>query len=373
MSPENFRSKLYVRACSFVVFFAVAAASFSGFYAKWHFNEADVPGDNSAASFEHMVEGTAQKPVIFRQMIPWIDNFAERHTPQTPKHWLYTHRGEGEDASLYAMSASPTANMQTYFYRYLVQYVVTFLFTLAAVYALYLVCKAVEIPAPAALFASAFFMLLLPYFMTGGGYAYDLPELAFFALAVLAARRFAWWWLIPIAALGEWNKETFILFVVTLYPILRSRMSRAHAVAAVSTTCAICVAVYLPIRRHFAHNAGGGGGGWHDQLHALLHPTASFFFATEETYGVHMLKMSTLLPLLLLVWTVVRGWRHLAHELKRHAQIAFVLNISLYFLFCYPGEMRDFSLLYVTFVLVMAGSLSAWINTAWSLHRRESV
>ncbi|HXB61354.1 MAG TPA: hypothetical protein VNU94_00720, partial [Acidobacteriaceae bacterium] len=80
-----------------------AAVSFSGFYAKWHFNEADVPGDNSAASFESMVDGTAQRPVIYRRLIPEMDNFADRHTPAATKIWLYNNRGDGEDAFLYAM------------------------------------------------------------------------------------------------------------------------------------------------------------------------------------------------------------------------------------------------------------------------------
>ena len=361
MPPEPSRTKLYAHVCRFVLFFVVAAACFSGFYAKWHFNEADVPGDNSAASFEHMVEGTAERPVIFRQMIPFIDNFVDRHTPQRTKNWLFAHRGDGEDATLYAMSASATANNQIYFYRYLVQYILTFLFTLLAVYSLYFMGKAVGVPSPAALFSSALFILLLPYFMTGGGYAYDVAELAFFALAVLFAVKLDWWWLVPLTALGEWNKETFVLFVLTLYPLLRRRLSRERTIMAIGTLCLVCVAVYTPIRLHFAHNPGGGGGGWHDQLRSFLHP-AAMLFSTEETYGVRAFKMSTLLPMLLLLWTVLRGWKYLPTYLKRHAQIAAAINIPLYLLFCFPGELRDMSMLYVTLLLIMAYTLDEWIR-----------
>jgi hypothetical protein len=362
MFTATFRSRLYVRVCCFVLFFVVAAVSFSGFYAKWHFNEQDVPGDNTAASFETMVEGTAQRPVIFRQLIPWVDNFAARVTPPAAQQWLYNHRGDGEDAALYLLSASPTANNPTYFFRYLVQYVVTFLFALLAIYALYFMCQAVDIPPPAALFASVVFMLLFPYLLTGGGYSYDFAELAFFALAFLVASKLDWWWLIPLAALGEWNKETFVLFVITLYPILRSRISRTRAIVAISVLCLICVAVYLPIHLHFAHNPSGGGGGWHDQLRALASP-AAMFYATEETYGVRVLKLSTLLPLSLLLWTALRGWKHLPHAVQRHAQIATAINIPLYLLFCAQGELRDLSLLYVSFLLLLAGNLNQWIES----------
>jgi hypothetical protein len=363
MFTATFRSKLYIRLCCFVLFFLVAAVSFSGFYAKWHFNEADVPGDNSAASFEGVVEGTAQRPVIYRQLIPWVDNFADRVTTPATKQWLYSHRGEGEDATLYAMSASPTANKQTYFFRYLVQYAATFLFALLAVYALYFLCLAVDVPPPAALLASILFMLLFPYFLTGGGYSYDFAELAFFGLAFLIASKLDWWWLIPLAALGEWNKETFVLFVITLYPILRSRISRARAAVAISVLCLVCLAVYLPIRLHFAHNPTGGGGGWHDQLRAFTSP-AAMLYSTEETYGVRALKLSTLLPLSLLLWTAVRGWKHLSPAIQRHAQIAAAINMPLYFLFCAQGEMRDLSLLYMSFLLLLAGNLNQWIEAA---------
>jgi hypothetical protein len=369
MFAEPFRAHLYAHVCRFVLFFVVAAAAFSGFYAKWHFNEADVPGDNSAASFESMVEGTAQRPAIYRQLMPWIDNFADKHTPQTTKDRLYADKGDGEDAQLYLMSASATANERIYFFRYLIQYVITFLFTLLAVYAMYFMCKAMDISSPAALFASIVFTLLLPYFMTGGGYAYDIPELAFFALAVLIASRLDWWWLIPLVALGEWNKETFVLFVITLYPILRIRFSRAHAVAGISILCSICAAVFIPIRLHFAHNPGGGGGGWHDQLQSFIHPGA-MLFRTEETYGVRAFRMSALLPMALLVWMVLRGWKHLPNPIKRQAQIAAAINIPLYFLFCFPGELRDLSMLYVVLLLVLACSLDQWINTNKSMPPR---
>jgi len=363
MFTVTFRSRLYVHVCCFVLFFVVAAVSFSGFYAKWHFNEQDVPGDNSAASFESMVDGTAQRPVIYRQLIPWVDNFADRATPPATKQWLYDHRGDGEDATLYLMSDSATANNPVYFFRYLVQYIVTFLFALLAVYAMYFLCQAVDSPPPAALLAAVIFMLLFPYFLTGGGYSYDFAELAFFALAFLVASKLDWWWLIPLAALGEWNKETFVLFVITLYPILRSRISRARAATAISVVCLVCLAVYLPIRLHFAHNPTGGAGGFHDQLQALTDPK-SMLYATEETYGVRALKLSTLLPLSLLLWTALRGWKHLPRAIQRHAQIAAAINIPLYILFCAQGELRDLSLLYMSFLLLLASNLNQWIEAA---------
>ncbi len=49
---------------------------------------------------------------------------------------------------------------------------------------------------------------------------------------------------------------------------------------------------------------------------------------------------------------------------KLHAKIAAVINFPLFILFCTPGEMRDLSLLYLTFILIMALNLNEWIEIA---------
>ncbi len=109
-----------------------------------------------------------------------------------------------------------------------------------------------------------------------------------------------WWVLIPVAALGEWNKELPVLIVLTLYPI-RLRRSRVAALAAIAVLCLVCLAVYLPVRMRFAQNPGGTVElQWMDQLHFLAHPR-EFLFATEETYGVRMLRIYTVPPMALLV------------------------------------------------------------------------
>jgi hypothetical protein len=44
--------------------------------------------------------------------------------------------------------------------------------------------------------------------------------------------------------------------------------------------------------------------------------------------------------------------------MKRHAQIAAMINVPLYFLFCLPGELRDLSFLYVALVLLIAANIA---------------
>lgn len=356
--PLKAKANFYSHICRFVLFFIAASVSFSGYYQKWHFAEADMPGDDSYASIEAMLDGTAHRPSVYRNLLPATANWLDRKAPQALKTSLTNRQASSDDPLLSTLSASPSANNPRYSFRYLLMYVGTFLFALLAVYAMYLVCCALGVPSPAASFAPIILILLMPYFQVGGGFFYDYPELTFFALAVGAALRLRWWWLLPIAALGTWNKETFVLFLLTLYPLLRRNASAIVTAQRMAALYVVSFAVLIPIRLHFAHNLGDDPGPpwWHGQLHFLL-STRNMFFATDETYGMRVLAAYTLLPIALLVGTAVRGWRHLPPAIQQHARIAAVINLPLYLVFCNPGEMRNLSMLFVTLMLLLAANL----------------
>ena len=357
-------SRLYYTACCFVLFFLSAAASFNGYYDKWHFAESGLSGEDPRFHFEMMVDGTANRPYVYRQFLPACANWIDRAVPDSFKRWLNHQQGVGAEPQEDPFLDSATAANPPYSFRYLIVYFATFLFALLAVYAMYLVCGALETPRPAALLAPIIVILLVPYIESDGGYFYDYPELAFFALAVWVALRFDWWWIIPVAALGTWNKESFLLFVPTLYPFLSQRNSRLGAWMAIGGLCLVCAAVHYPIRLHFAHNPGSAMEmHWRDQLYWLQQPR-NLLFGMDKTYGVRVLKAFTLGPMALLAFAVWRGWPHLPRAVQRHAQIAAAINVPLYLLFCWPGELRDFSLLYVVFLLVLASNLSEWFGTS---------
>ena len=362
MGPPTLTTRLFHHAALFALFFVAAAASFNGYYQKWHFAEADMPGDHSRASFESMVDGAAWRPYVYRQLLPTIANRLDQVTPQTIKHQLFERQTSGQDDPyLFAISASPTAQNEIYFFRYLVLYAATFAFALAATCAMYLACRALDTPAPIAAFASIVLILLLPYFQSNGGFFYDYPELAFMALAVWVALRFNWLWLIPLAALAAWNKESFLLFIPTLYPLIKRRSPRS-ALVATGLLCLVCAAVYLCLRTRFAHSPGAPAELWlPEQLRYFLHPS-QFLFQSEETYGVRMAKAYTLIPMALIAFTIHRGWRHLPPTIQQHAKIAAAINIPLYLALSYPGELRDLSLLYITVLLAIAANAKLMLD-----------
>jgi hypothetical protein len=354
--------RLYFRACCFVLFFAAASVCFSGFYAQSHFKEAGVIGSYYKATFEGVLEGTAYRPFVFRQMLPAIARFGNRVVPAHIKTRLYNHEFNGKEPYFFEIGASPTARNPQYFIPYLTMYLSDFLFLFVALYFMYLVCRALDIPEPAAVLAPVILEIFLPYFAPGGAYYYDFPELALCALAVYVALKLDWWWAIPVAALGAWNKESFLLFIPTLYPFLRQRYSRNATLAQIATLSLACLSVSIPIRLHFQQNPGGTVE-HHllEQLHFFLRPL-DLLARTEAVYALRALRPFTVFPFCLLVVTVVRAWPRLSEPVRRHAQVAALINIPLYVLFCWPGELRDLSLMYMAWLLILAVNLREWMS-----------
>jgi hypothetical protein len=368
MERKQAASKFYRRIFLFLVFFIAASASFQGFYSKWHFREPGVVGgvaDTPEWRFSpaEILEGTAMRPWVYRQLLPTLANWIDQVTPQGFKDRMYRSAAksiQGEDF----VFVSPMARDPQYFFRYLILYSITFFFAWLAVYAMYLVCKAVAVPPLVRVLAPVLMILTIPYFMSVGGYYYDYPELAFLALAVWMAWKFDWWWMLPLVALATWNKESFLLMIVTLYPILRRRNSPAKALIGIGILALTSALVSSAIRLRFLHNPGEPVlNKWSLQWNFLLHPAN--WFRLERTYGIPAFRAFSVIPLLLIAWTVWRAWRHLPVEIRRHGQIAAAINIPMFFLFCSPAEMRDFSMLYIVFLLSLAANFteeSGWVE-----------
>jgi hypothetical protein len=293
-------------------------------------------------------------------MIPTVANWLDQAVPGSIKDRMYAREGKFPNAYINAIAASPTAMNKVYYFRYLVVYFLTYLFALASVYAMYLLCTELGFPSPAAVFTPVIFILMLPYIQGAHGSSYDFPELTFFALAVFVVLKFDWWWVAPIAILAVWNKESFWAFLPTLYPFVRMRKSRLGSLVAVGTLFLLCMPTYLSIHLKFAKNPGGTV--WFflpDQIAQLMHPL-SLIKLTQEVYGLPMLSAFTLLPGVLALWTIWSAWPHLSVAFKRHAQIAAAINVPLYVLFCVPGETRDLSMLYISLLVCLAVNLGNW-------------
>jgi hypothetical protein len=348
-------SRLYYTAFEAVIFFVAASASFFGYFQKVHFLDWSLEGQYGG-TFQTMMDGTADRPWVYRRMLPVIGNWVGSHIPDSTQDRFYNFKAADGRPLREHFFQSTIANDRQYFVRYAAIYITDLLFAWLATYAMYRTSASLGFERPIASLAAIIMVLMMPYVIA---YFYDFPELAFLALATWVAIDFDWWWLIPVCALATWNKESFLLFIPALYPFIRGRVSRKQALIGICVLLAAALAVYVPVHMRFQNNPGGTVLMRFD--HQILWTRQlSKMFGHDTTYGILTLTPYNPLCLAFIAWTAWRQWGHLPKVARSHARIAFAVNIPLYFLFCEVGELRDLSLLYVTMLLLIAQNLRAW-------------
>jgi hypothetical protein len=81
------------------------------------------------------------------------------------------------------------------------------------------------------------------------------------------------------------------------------------------------------------------------------------YFQSELTYGVIGPSGVFLGTLLFFAVVAMRGWPPCNPVIKRHIAIGAVVTLPLVLLFTFPGELRNLSILYVGFVVLLAYAL----------------
>lgn len=336
-----------------VLLFFTAAAAFDGYYSKSTFLD-----ENKVRSFAQIVEGTAYRPYVYRQLVPTVANWADRVTPASVKNKLNMVKGDSTTGIYPALFRSPVARNPVYSYRYLVFYFEVLFAAVAAIFLLYMVCRAYGFTPHIAALSSSVMVLMLPYLqIRGGGFFSDFPELAFFALAVLVAKRFHWLWLLPIAFLGTYDKESFLLLLISLWPILRARYGNIRATIQVGLTGLVGVPTYLYVKYHFRNNPGSTTEiHFAEQVAYFAHPKI-WLLKFGILYGTFVPEMLTLIPVVLTVWLVRRGWKDLPSEIRLHALLGTVMIVPLFIVLSVPGETRDLCIWYIVWTLLLATNL----------------
>jgi hypothetical protein len=340
-----------------VAYFLVAAATFNGFYDKWHLRD-----DNPELYFSMMVDGTASKPYVYRQLIPTLANVLEAALPveTTEKLTDFLYMPDG---SLKLKLRSPEALDRAYTLRYHFVYFTTFLFIFFSLFAMRAVCLEFALGAQPSAAAPAAFILCMPYLQTVGGFFYDYSELFFLAAAVLLAVRGWLWALIPLTLIATFNKESFFFFTFTLYPIVSIHRGRREAAIWTIFLSFVAGVIYLLIRLPYLANPGSA---FHNHLWDAFryYFDLSNLFSREITYGLTSFRGLSFISLAAILAIVMKGWPGIPEVLKRHILIAAAINLPMFIVMCFPGEMRNLSFLFVGFVGLIAKAISASTDTA---------
>ncbi|EHK63837.1 hypothetical protein [Achromobacter arsenitoxydans] len=367
-----FNSVGYRRFLLALLYVMVAAAAFNGFYTKWRLNDGRAP-----QSLASMVDGTAYRPYVYRQFAPAIANGIQALLPAATVERLSERladpRRVNSRSGLAMRYPASEAMLAPVTLRYHIVYYLTFLALLGSLFAMRALCLRAGASAPAATAAPLVVALLLPFYLTEGGYFYDFFELLFMACAMLLA------WRIPVeapvraaarlgllaivAAIASWNKEAFFFFAATLYPILRLSLSRIKAAGVVGILVFICGCVYLALRVRYAGNPGGTVS-FQPGANLIYFLDPGNWFRTESTYGIALPKGLSAVMVLMIAGVAATGWGRLPAAFRLHVLAALAVNVQLFLLFAAEGEARNLSMLYPSLLVLMAMALTAWMKVA---------
>lgn len=354
MYTNAFPQTLSAKILLIFIAFIVASASYGAFFQKWEFR------DGTTYSAIEMFEGTAKRPFVYRQLLPSIANAVEYLTPERInkgfQHWLGANPLKHNMLYRYFPNAKDSTNL-AYSVRYYTLYGLAFGSLFLAIFAMRALCREFIPDMPAATLAAFTFAIIFPIMLTEGGYFYDMPELLFMALAVLLAIRGHILLLAIVVALATFNKESFLFFVITLYPFLRTKFSLRNTVIIEIALLAIATIINIVMKLHYANNIGEPV---ESQLveHVLWLLKPSSYFSFEVNYGMPAPKGFNIIHVLVLAILVRSGWRHITPAVRQHFWIALVINLPLFLAFCYEGELRNLSMLYMTLVILIAVNIS---------------
>jgi len=349
--------RIFFKLCRYVLFFVIAAASVHGFFSQYHFTDINEDGSiHGKNNFASILEGTADRPYVYRQLLPMTANWLDSHTPAKLKDRLYNQKDNQGKFYRERLFDSPLARTQSYFLRYWLMFTFVFASAYISLHALFEVGKSIGLPPLVAAFSSLIVLLCIPFFMQPAGYYYDYPELAFVALGALVAVRYHWFWLIPVTALATWNKESYLFYVLLLFPLLRIRLARGKALLATTLAAATSVAVQTVIRHIYANNHGGAV-----EIH-LRQQFASFLglynpLHLNNAYGLLLPFTENVLLILLIIGIARFGLLSLSLNVRQHIYWTALVDFLLYLFLGSPYELRAMGFLYLT-LMILIGSVT---------------
>ena len=373
--------KLINRLLLAFVMFTLTAASFEGFFVKWSFHD---------DYFDSILDGTLLRPWAYRRLMPEAANAFRSSLSLDQQNDLTSML---EQDNFLSEKFRRTDIQPRYIIEYYFMYAASFVSFLLSAFVMRRLCTEVVGDPIAGTLGSMLFILIFPLLSTVGGYFYDFTELLFFSTAALMAWRGNWIGLILITPFAELNKESYFFLLFALYPLLRRTMPLMKTLLTLGSTVLSAGLIYVAIHEHYAANPGSTTIFFlptnvevfaplialliivllfqrHRSIAVALAftllvaliafdvPIVERYFIVEHTYGILSGEQLFLPHLLMLGWLIKSTWSQLPLEWRRHATIAAAINFPLWLLFCYPGELRNLSLLYPTLVVM----LSVYIN-----------
>jgi Gpi18-like mannosyltransferase len=207
-----------------VVALVVSAGVFLSYFSisgSWNFNP---------AAFPKMLTGTADRPYVYRQLIPVISKFTAWLVPQ----WAIELFQKGPDI------LKNTINLLSqgiYPREAIIAIILIYSCLVGFIFAERSLLKQLEYSQDAEQIIPIVLTILILPLTVFHGYIYDLPQLFLFTLGLLFIVRKQWHFYLPLLAIATLNKETsvFLMVIFALY-FFRSLDRKTYFVLLIAQT-----------------------------------------------------------------------------------------------------------------------------------------
>ena len=341
---RNFDSAKWIKKLMLIfLILTVSAAGFCGFFVKWALRD-----DAETFGFTAMIENTAKRPFIHRQLVPVIAKSAVELMPEKTKEKLTANLLEKKHIEKrFAQAIIPPK----YILEYYLMVAICFLSFFAAIWILRGLLTEVLQDEVAGTLGAVLFALIFPYFEVLGGYYYDILEILFMFLAAKFALRGKFIALLILAPIATWNKESLFFFLATLYPLTRLNFDAKKSAAITLGSIFFSGLAYLYVREMFINNPGDAADGrFFEHMEFIL--DISTYVLSDSIYGVPLPSRMFFLHIIYVLFIIKSSWQNLNDAWKNHTKIALLINGVLYFLYVVPGELRDLSMLYISLMVL---------------------
>ena len=339
-----------------VAFLYLLAASvvLDSFMSRWGFR-----GDSARYGFDAMVEFQSDRPYVYRVLFPAL---VRAGAAAIPRRWVERNEQfllRETELNVYR-EPRESWNLQKSL-RWHVAYALLFLSLMGGMLLARLFLRQFlpDLPPAFGDFAPPAGALFLMLTFIHGGYVYDFPELVLLLAGALLAARRRWLFYYAVFVLAVLNKETGVFLVAYFVALMWDELPRRRLVSHAAIQLLLGGIVIAGLRYLFRDSAGQSID-WRLAEHftTWTNPLSYWTFYDFSAPLIWIPQATNIITLGMIAALTAFAWARLGAALRRLLVIVAIVNTILVLMGGYPGEVRNFSLLFPPLFAVAAAAVA---------------
>lgn len=321
------------------------------FIAKWGFR-----GDDARVGLDHMIEGTASRPFVYRRLAPELVGAVANQVESRLSSAQLRAFADNSPLARYRVDGESWTPRKAL--RFHAAYTLLWLSLLSVSLAAAALVHAVRGGSWfQALLAGTLISALSPLTLVHGAYLYDAPELLLWTALLVFLIKGWYWATIPAFALMVVNKESALVALPAVAAFHWQRHGIAAAVKWTVPLAAIGIAWLAYVRHRYVSVAGAPMESWLP-MNFRFWSNPAFFVRVGQYFapGLPSPRGANLAVLVLLLLPFRFGWQSTPKELRWALAVTAAILIPLFFAASFMDEIRALALLFpLAFVVTVQG------------------